>query len=351
MQYIAFDSHKRYTFASVEDQETGKSHDTRIEHTRGALTHFLSGCEPGSPVAVETIGNWYWIIEEIESAGMVPKLVHARKAKMMMASSKKTDKLDAHGINRLQRVGTLPTVWIPGSDLRDRRELFRTRMSLAQKRVNTKNRIHATLAKHGIQIEDTSDIFNLKGKAAIEKSLNLLPEHTQFATKLLLQELDELQEKIKAFEDRIVATYQETSEIVLLRTLPGVGAILAEVIACEIGDVSRFPTAAQFASYAGTTPSVHPSGGKVRYGRAPSDTNHYLKWAYVEAVNIVTQKRWRHRCEHVGVLYDRIRARKGHSLAIGAVSRHLAEATWSILTKKEGYKEPVIKKQVSSTNG
>ena len=59
MQYIPFDSHKRYTFASVEDHAKGTIFDKRIEHDRGALTRFLSSCESGSPVAVETFGNWY----------------------------------------------------------------------------------------------------------------------------------------------------------------------------------------------------------------------------------------------------------------------------------------------------
>ena len=94
MQYIAFDSHKRYTLASVEELNGGKVFETRIEHERGSIKEFLNQCEPGSPVAVETIGNWYWIIDEIEAAGMVPKLVHSRKAKLMLAMVNKTDKLD-----------------------------------------------------------------------------------------------------------------------------------------------------------------------------------------------------------------------------------------------------------------
>ena len=352
MQYIAFDSHKRYTFASVEDHASGTIFDKRIDHERGALSAFLSTCEPGSPVAVETIGNWYWIVDEIEAAGMNPQLVHARKAKLMMASSKKTDKLDAHGINRLQRVGTLPTVWIPDGALRDRRELFRTRMALARQRTTIKNRIHATLAKYGIRIEDASNIFCNKGRKAIETALDSLPDHTRFATQLLLSELDDLEVKIKAFEERIVATFSESEEIKLLQTIPGIGPILSEIIASEIGAISRFATAGRLASYAGTTPSVHASGGKYRYGRAPADTNHYLKWAYVEAANTIMRVRRRSRYRHVSDLYERIRSRKGHSIAIGAVSRHLAEASWSILTKREPYREPVRKKEaVSSTNG
>ena len=225
MQYIAFDSHKRYTFASVEDHASGTVFDKRIDHERGALSAFLSTCEPGSPVAVETIGNWYWIVDEIEAAAMKPQLVHARKAKMMIASSKKTDKLDAHGINRLQRVGTLPTAWIPDGALRDRRELFRTRMTLTRQRTGTKNRIHATLAKYGIRIEDTSDIFNNKRRVGIVEALSMLPEHTQFSAQVLVAELDELEVKIKAFEERIIATFSETEEIKLLQTIPGIGPI------------------------------------------------------------------------------------------------------------------------------
>ena len=52
---------------------------------------------------MKTIGNWYWIVDEIEAAGCVPKLVHARKAKLMMGELNKTDTLDARGVNRLLR--------------------------------------------------------------------------------------------------------------------------------------------------------------------------------------------------------------------------------------------------------
>jgi hypothetical protein len=59
-------------------------------------------------VAIEATGNQYWIVEEIEQAGLQPRLVHSRKAKLMMGLINKTGKLDAHGLNRLQRSGTLP---------------------------------------------------------------------------------------------------------------------------------------------------------------------------------------------------------------------------------------------------
>jgi hypothetical protein len=75
MENIAFDSHKRYTLCSVEDQKGRILTEQRIEHEKGAITGFLKQFAPGSPVAVETIGNWYWIVDEIEAAGMEARLV------------------------------------------------------------------------------------------------------------------------------------------------------------------------------------------------------------------------------------------------------------------------------------
>lgn len=58
MNYIALDSHKHYTLASVERGSGSILREVRVEHNRGAIRKFLLTCDPGSPVAVETIGNW-----------------------------------------------------------------------------------------------------------------------------------------------------------------------------------------------------------------------------------------------------------------------------------------------------
>src|SRR5262245_46010520 len=106
MEYIAFDAHKRYTLVSVVRPDGWLIREQRIAHERGARQEVLERCERGSPVAVETIGNWYWIVDEIEAAECIPQLVHARKAKLMMGEINKTDKLDVRGLNRLQQAGT-----------------------------------------------------------------------------------------------------------------------------------------------------------------------------------------------------------------------------------------------------
>src|SRR6059036_954218 len=107
--------------------------------------------------------------------------------------------------------------------------------------------------------------------------------------------------------------FSATPGIHLLMTLPGVGFILAVVIALEVGDVGRFARAEKLAGYAGTTPRVHSSGGKTRFGPLRPDVNRYLKWAFIEAANAICLNRSRAPRRHVSRLYERVARAQGPS--------------------------------------
>lgn len=339
-EYIALDSHKRYSWVEREEVETGRVRQCRLLHARGSISEFLKACAPGTPVAIEATANWYWIIDEIEQARCVPRLTHARKAKLMMGQINKTDKLDAHGMNVLQRNGTLPTVWIPPGPLRELRELTRTRVVLVAQRTRWKNRITATLAKWGVPASEYSDPYGKSAREELEQRLAELPEQTRWATQQMLAQLDALSEQIRQFEKRLEELVEITPEMQLLETMPGVGVILAATIALEIGDIGRFVSAERLASYSGTTPRVHSSGDRTRYGRTRPDVNRYLKWAFAEAANSAAVNYRRCPERHVSQLYARLRARKGHAKAVGAVARHLAEAAFHVLSRKQAYRDP-----------
>lgn len=338
-EFTALDVHKQYTFASVERDGLVVC-ERKIVHERGAIRGFLAGRQVGSPVAVEATGNWYWVVDEIEEAGLVPRLVHPKKAKLMMGLTNKTDKLDARGLNVLQRNGTLPTVWIPPGELRDQRDLPRTRMVMNRQRTQMKNRLHATLAKYAVKAPAASDIFAPGAREALRGCIRQLPEHSRFSAERELEQIDALGELVELFETRMEEVFDKTRPVEIMDSLPGVGFILAVVQASEIGDVERFASAEKLSAYSGTAPVVKSSGGKVRFGGLPQNVNRYLKWAFVEAANAVclNQECWANR--HVVRLYRRIRDRKGHPKAIGAVARHLSEAAYWMLKKGELYREP-----------
>lgn len=349
--YIGCDAHKKYSvFVAVD--ETGRLGPARrVEHDRGSFRAFLQTLPPHSPIAVESTGNWYWLIDEMENAGHAPSLVNPGKAKPMMGLVNKSDKLDAGGLGVLLRNGTLPSVWIPPGDLRDQRELPRMRMALVSIRTKLKNRIHATLAKYQIVIEDVKDLFGKKGRQLMSQHLDLLPPETRHSVQEQLALLEQVQASIDQVEERIGQVIKTDETMRLLMTIPGVGPVLSTVIALEVGTVDRFADATHLASYAGTVPRVISSGGRTHYGKVRPDVNRYLKWAFTEAANsIVAHQRWMGG-RHVLRLYNRIRQHKGHAKAITAVARHLAEATYWMLKKNEPYKEPKAKTLASSTQG
>lgn len=222
-EYIALDSHKRYSWVEREEVETGRVRQCRLLHARGSISEFLKACAPGTPVAIEATANWYWIIDEIEQARCVPRLTHARKAKLMMGQINKTDKLDAHGMNVLQRNGTLPTVWIPPGPLRELRELTRTRVVLVAQRTRWKNRITATLAKWGVPASEYSDPYGKSAREELEQRLAELPEQTRWATQQMLAQLDALSEQIRQFEKRLEELVEITPEMQLFRNHAGSG--------------------------------------------------------------------------------------------------------------------------------
>jgi transposase len=341
-EYIAFDSHKHYTWVEHEKIASEKVRHYRVEHAPGAIRQALAGCLPGTPVALEATANWYWIVDEIEQAGLVPKLVHPRKAKLMMGLINKTDKLDAHGMNRLQRNGTLPTVWIPPGPLRQLRELTRTRVVLVAQRTRWKNRVTATLAKYGVPASDHSDPFGERARREMDRRRGRLPEQAGWVVEQMLRQIDTLKEQIGEFEQRIGVVVEVTPAMQRLMSLPGIGVILAATAELEIGDITRFPSAEHLAAYAGTTPRVHSSGDRTRYGRTRPDVNRYLKWAFAEAGNSVAVNHTRCPDRHVSQLYRHLRERKGHSRAIGAVARHLAEAAFHVLSHNELYRDPTL---------
>jgi len=342
---VGGDAQRRYSQFAVLDQDGQLRQQTRVDHEPGAIQAFLDGLPDGTPVALESVGNWYWIADEIEAAGCLPLLTHAAKAKVMMGNVNRTDKLDAKGLAKLLHLESLPTVWLPPGEIRDERGLHGTRMALSKLRTALKNRIHATLAKYGITSTEHSDIFAGTGRIWLQGTIGRLPPETGRCVAQEIEALDGLQLQITQLEDRIRERIALTPSIQLLKSLPGVGNILAVVIEREIGSIDRFETSGQFTSFAGLVPTVHASGGKTRFGHMRKPCNQYFKWAFIEAANVIVRHR-HHRAwktKYVCQVYDQVSHHKGHAVAVGAVARHLAEGAYWIIKRQEPYRPPAVR--------
>jgi len=206
-----------------------------------------------------------------------------------------------------------------------------------------KNRMHSTLAKYALSLDTQSDIYAPKWRPQLMQLICSFPDETRRCMEQELELLDQVQEQIHRLEARILERVQVTPTIQLIQSVPGPAKILSIVIDREVGSIDRFPSPHHFASYSGLVPKVKASGGKTHYGKMIKAANNYLKWAFIEAANVVVRQQhhpnWRQK--YVVALFERTRQRKGHAVAVGTVARYLAEATYWVLKKGEPYREPV----------
>jgi transposase len=118
-----------------------------------------------------------------------------------------------------------------------------------------------------------------------------------------------------------------------VRSIPGMGPILAAVVVSEIDHISRFPSAQKLCGYVGLCPSTSSSGGKTFQRKLLPQCNKWLRWAFVEAAWVAVG------CSaYFGDFYKRKRALgKKPNIAILATARLMARITWQLLTHCRNY--------------
>jgi transposase len=168
----------------------------------------------------------------------------------------KTDARDAANLADLPRMGRLPEAWITPREVRDLRELTRYRQKLVGLRSNCKDQVHAVLAKLGMAVT-CSDLFGAWGSAWMDGLA--LPQPYAGKVTSLRQLIGELNTEITMLSEVIADLLAAHAGYRVIQRLPGIGPVLAAVIIAEIGDVTRFRTAAQLSSWAGLTPKHRES--------------------------------------------------------------------------------------------
>lgn len=179
-------------------------------------------------MAVEATGRWYWLVDEIEAAGLVPHLAQPFAAKRMTGvGGKKTDSVDARCLATLLRNGTLPQTWIPDSANRDLRNLIRTRLALREYQTGIKNRVIAAINAYGLrEPEDDADLFRGKGRVQLAVYKSQLPKHTQEAAIRQWDRVDELENQVEELERQLKEELKPVAAAQRLKSLPGVGTVL-----------------------------------------------------------------------------------------------------------------------------
>lgn len=362
------DVHKRVLSACVRTPH-GKQERSFLTLTENLveLAKWLKA-ESVPIVAMESTGSyWKSVYNILEEEGLAIVVVNPEHIRHFQRQ--KTDKKDAAWIAALLRLGLLKASYIPSRKERDLRDLSRYRTSLVQERSRQLQRVQKILEGANIKIGSLASDLSGKSARAMLGALikgKLTPwemaalgqaglrhsraEYAQALTGRLgesqrwlleqqLAHIDAVSEEIDRLEAKIeeeTATIPNFDEsLQLLDTIAGIGRQAATAILIEIGqDMSRFATAKHLAAWGGLAPGNHESAGKTKAVKSRKG-NKFLKAVLVQAARSLHRKK---DC-HLHEKYVRIKARRGGKRAIGAIAHHLLRIVYTVLVRREPYKE------------
>jgi transposase len=291
-------------------------------------------------VALEVTGN-AWEIARIIEPHVARVLVVSPSDTGIRQARAKTDRLDARTLARLLAAGSLDAVWVPDRWTWVMRRRLSRRGQLVHARTRAKNEIHAVLMRQLVGRAPLADLFGVKGRKWLAE-VQLPPEERETVDSAMRQ-IEFLEQEIAEVERLIACDALASTEIKRLMSVPGVNVIVAASFLAAIGDIHRFESPRKLVGYLGLDPLVRQSGV------GPATHGHISKRGSVRARHALVEACWT-TVRQPGPLhsfYQRIHARRGHSVAIVAAARKLACLFWCLLTREEdyAYQQPSLTKK------
>jgi len=365
------DVHRDTVVATVRapgKRKGSRSHETRTYATtqRGLadLGDWLA-CQQVELVGMEATGiYWKPVFTALEDR-FTCWLLNAQH--MHNVPGRKTDVADSAWIAQLVEHGLVRPSFVPPREMRDLRDLTRSRTTVVQERARMIQRLEKVMQDAGIKLTSVASQAYSKSARAILEALvagerdprvlaclvkgrmrskqelleealahRFRPEHHGVLVRKLLEHVDTLEAAVADLDAEIARRLEPHREVVeLLCTIPGVGAKTVQVLIAEIGlDMGIFPTSGHLASWAGICPGNNESGGKQRSGRTRPGCK-WLKQALTEAAWGAARSKGTYLAAH----HAQIRGRSGRYKAIGTTRHDIIVAYWHIVRDRVPYRE------------
>jgi transposase len=283
-QIVGMDLHRRRSVLVRMTEDGRRLGTAKITNSPQELRTQMARAGKSPKVVLEATYGWYWAADTLAAVGAEVHLAHPLGVRAFTYRRVKNDERDAADLADLLRMGRLAEAWIAPQEVRELRELTRYRHKLVHLRTSCKDQVHAVLAKLGVPVTCT-DIFGAAGSAWLD-ALGLPQPYAGKVTSLR-QLTAELTSEITMLGEVIADLLAGDRGYQVIQQLPGIGPVLAAVIIAEIGDVTRFRTAAQLCSWAGLTPRHRESDIKVTRGHVTKQGSRLLRWAVIEAIQRV----------------------------------------------------------------
>src|SRR5215472_5635370 len=329
--YCGVDLHARTLSLHVLDAQGQTALARTIPAGPDAFLDAVAPYRDGLVVACECMFAWYWLADLCAEQGIPFVLGHALYMKAIHGGKAKTDTIDAHKIAVLLRGGMLPQAYVYPKGMRETRDLLRRRTFLVRRR-----------AEALVHLANTNSQYNLPplakrlAYAANRQEVNLPARFADPSARknveLDLAFIDHCDDQVRAVELYLTraAKVDDPQAYARLRSVPGVGPVLALILLYEIHDIRRFPEVGQFLSYARLVRCAHESAGKKQGTGGNKIGNAHLKWAFAEAACLFLRE-----SEQAKKWLARREKKHGKARALTTLAARLGRTVYHLLRKQE----------------
>ncbi|WP_448570013.1 IS110 family transposase [Thalassotalea ganghwensis] len=280
--YCGIDLHARILYVCILDEHGSKVLHQKIAADKEALLSLISPYIGQVVIGVECMHCWYWVSDLCAKYNIDFVLGHALYMKAIHGGKAKNDRIDSYKIACLLKGGNFPLAYNYPQAMRSTRDLLRRRTSLVRHGAQLKAHIVNTNSQYNYPPLE----LHLKNHCVREAfQTRFDDEAVQRNVNFDLTILDCYAKELKYLEYYLERKAQKhrPDYYAQLRTVPGIGVILAMTMLYEIGDIERFTSVTKFASYCRLVKCKAESAGKT-YGTSGNKIgNGHLKWAFSEA--------------------------------------------------------------------
>ena len=325
--YCGIDLHSNNHVAVVIDEEDRRLVEKRLpnslERTLALLAPYRADL---AGVVVESTFNWYWLVDGLMEQGYPLHLANTAAIKQYDGLKHTEDRTDAFHLAHLLRLKILPTGYIYPKERRPVRDLMHRRAGLVRIAARQLISVQSQIWR------ETGERVSSNRIRRAEFQLPLAEALSQRPAAAALRVFQVLRQEIEALEAAALSVATLDPRFAVLTTIKGVGPILALTIMLETGDIGRFPSVGNYASYCRLVKSEKWGNGKRKGTGNRRCGNKYLSWAYSEAAHFCL--RWEPAAKR---FFERKRAKTNGIVAIRATAHKLCRAAYYILREQKPF--------------
>jgi transposase len=333
--YCGIDLHARTMYVVILDHAGNVVFDDDLPTKPDAFLAAIAPFRDGLVVGVECMFSWYWLADLCQEQHIAFVLGHALYMRAIHGGKAKNDRIDAGKIARLLRGGNFPLAYAYPKGKRETRDLLRRRQYLVHKRSELLAHLQILNSQYNHPALGKK-LSSAGSRAALKLGERFQDPSVRQSARIDLALVDYLDRLIHEVESYLTATAKvdDVATYERLRTIPGVGKILAMVLMYEMHGVERFATVGQFLSYARLVRCLQESAGKKLGTGGANIGNPHLKWAFSEIACLFVResaraKKWK----------DKQSAKRGSGKALAILAARLGRAVYHMQRKQEDFDE------------